>query len=75
MGPFLLNPRQFLKHGQPPLVDLEAPMQFQAVTLGYDEFLGRLVIGRVIRGRLARGVPVVRIPEHGKPESLWLRIG
>jgi GTP-binding protein len=58
-----------LKHAQPPLVDLDGPMQFQAVTLGYDEFLGRLVIGRVIRGRLARGVPVVRIPETGKPES------
>ncbi|HEY8119768.1 MAG TPA: translational GTPase TypA [Myxococcota bacterium] len=58
-----------LKHAQPPLVDLAGPMQFQAVTLGYDEFLGRLVIGRVIRGRLARGVPVARIPEHGKPES------
>ena len=56
-------------HAPPPLVDLEGRLQFQAVTLGYDEFLGRLVIGRVIRGRLARGVPVVRIPESGKPES------
>jgi GTP-binding protein len=58
-----------LKHAHPPLVDLDGPMQFQAVTLGYDEFLGRLVIGRVIRGKLARGVPVVRIPESGKPEQ------
>ncbi len=58
-----------LKHAQAPLVELDAPLQFQAVTLGYDEFLGRLVIGRVIRGRLARGVPVVRIPETGKPEA------
>ena len=58
-----------LAHAQPPLVDLEGPLQFQAVTLGYDEFLGRLVIGRVVRGRLARGVPVVRIAESGKAES------
>ncbi len=52
-----------------PLVDRAGPLQFQAVTLGYDEFLGRLVIGRVVRGTLARGVPVVRIPEHGAPET------
>ena len=58
-----------LKHVEPPLVDLEGRLQFQAVTLGYDEFLGRLVIGRVIRGRLARGVPVVRVHEGGKPEQ------
>jgi GTP-binding protein len=58
-----------VKHARPPLVEQEAPMQFQAVTLGYDEFLGRLVIGRVIRGKLARGVPVVRVPEHGPSES------
>ncbi len=51
-----------------PRVDRSGPLQFQAVTLGYDEFLGRLVIGRVVRGRLARGVPVVRIPEKGAPE-------
>jgi GTP-binding protein len=58
-----------LKHAQPPLVDLDGPMQFQAVTLGYDEFLGRLVIGRVVRGKLTRGVPVVRVPEHGPLDS------
>jgi GTP-binding protein len=58
-----------LAHAPAPLVDLEGPVQFQAVTLGYDEFLGRLVIGRVVRGRLARGVPVVRIPEAGPNES------
>jgi GTP-binding protein len=58
-----------LAHAPPPFVDRKGPLQFQAVTLGYDDFLGRLVIGRVIRGRLARGVPVVRIPEHGAPEA------
>jgi GTP-binding protein len=51
-----------------PRVDPDGPAQFQAVTLGYDDFLGRLVIGRVERGTLRRGVTVVRIPEHGKPE-------
>ncbi|MCH2174090.1 EF-Tu/IF-2/RF-3 family GTPase, partial [Myxococcota bacterium] len=46
----------------------EGPVLFQAVTLGYDAFVGRLVIGRVERGELVRGDPVVRVPEEGKPE-------
>ncbi|MDE0885449.1 MAG: translational GTPase TypA [Myxococcota bacterium] len=58
-----------LEFAPPPRVEIEAPLQFQAVTLGYDAFVGRLVIGRVNRGRLTRGEQVVRIPANGKPES------
>jgi len=58
-----------LSEAPAPHVDPDGPVQFQAVTLGYDDFLGRLVIGRVARGTLRRGVTVVRIPEEGKPES------
>ena len=57
-----------LEHAPPPEVDPEGPVQFQAVTLGYDEFLGRLVIGRVERGRIRRGATVVRVGEHGELE-------
>ena len=39
-----------LEHAPLPRVDSDAPLQFQAVTLGYDEYVGRLVIGRVNRG-------------------------
>jgi GTP-binding protein len=52
-----------------PRVDLEGPLQFQAVTLGYDNYLGRLVIGRVERGRLSRGETVVRLSADGSTES------
>ena len=52
-----------------PDVDTDGPFQFQAVTLGYDEYLGRLVIGRMERGSLARGNLAVRVPETGAPES------
>jgi len=52
-----------------PRVDTEGPVLFQAVTLGYDPFLGRLVIGRVERGRLRRNATVVRVPEAGAPET------
>ena len=58
-----------LEHAPCPQVDEEGPLLFQAVTLSYDSFVGRLVIGRVERGELVRGDPVVRIPAEGSPES------
>ncbi|HVH20375.1 MAG TPA: translational GTPase TypA [Myxococcota bacterium] len=58
-----------LEHAPAPLVDVDGPLQFQAMTLSYDEFLGRLVIGRVARGKLRRGTTVVRIPAEGPPQS------
>jgi GTP-binding protein len=57
-----------LEHAPAPDVDPDGPLQFQATTLGWDGFLGRLVIGRVARGRLERGRTLVRLPEHGAPE-------
>ena len=57
-----------LEHTPPPQVDTAGPFRFQAVTLGYDEFLGRLVIGRVERGRLRRNATVVRVRDGGKVE-------
>jgi GTP-binding protein len=65
LGPVLDT---IVRHAPPPRVDVEGPVQFQAVTLGYDPFVGRLVIGRVERGELVRGAQVVRVPEQGKPE-------
>jgi GTP-binding protein len=57
-----------LEHATAPDVDPDGPLRFQAVTLGYDDFVGRLVIGRVERGRLKRNAAVVRLPEHGTAE-------
>ncbi len=57
-----------IERAPPPRVDREGPLQFQAVTLGYDQFVGRLVIGRVERGVLERGKTVVRVPAEGAPE-------
>ena len=58
-----------LEHVPPPVVDEEGPLQFQAVTLDHDPYLGRLVIGRVARGRLVRGSMVTLVPADGEPES------
>ncbi len=57
-----------LAHAPAPEVDPDGPLQFQAVTLGYDDFVGRLVIGRVARGCLRRGTPVVRVGADGPGE-------
>jgi len=57
-----------LEHAPPPRVDCYGPLQFQAVTLAYDPFVGRLVIGRVERGAFERGSHVVRVSSRGAPE-------
>ena len=57
-----------LERAPAPRAELDGPLQFQAVTLDYDQFLGRLVIGRIARGVLRRGAYVVRIPASGPPE-------
>jgi GTP-binding protein len=58
-----------IAHAPAPRVDVEGPLQFQAVTLGYDAYLGRLVIGRVRRGTLMRGANVVRLGAGGIQEA------
>src|SRR5512145_1822445 len=72
-GAAALDPRSLLetilREAPAPAVDAEAPVRFQAVTLGWDDYLGRLVVGRVERGRLVRGQTVVRLPAAGAPES------
>lgn len=58
-----------VKETPPPPCDPDGPLQFQAVTLGWDTFLGRLVIGRVERGTLNRGEVVSRVTRNGKSET------
>ncbi len=57
-----------LERAPSPVVDRDGPLQFQAVTLDHDAYLGRLVIGRVARGRLRRGASVTRVGT-GEPET------
>jgi GTP-binding protein len=58
-----------LEHAPPPDVDIEGPLQFQAVTLDHDAYVGRLVIGRVARGTLKRGAMVSRVSEDGSVQT------
>src|SRR5207244_3861418 len=36
--------------------DPDAPVRFQASSLGYDDYVGRLAIGRIVSGELAAGL-------------------
>jgi GTP-binding protein len=38
-----------------PKMDADGPLQFQAASIEYDDFLGRVGIGRVMRGTLRQG--------------------
>jgi GTP-binding protein len=58
-----------LEHAPAPRGAVDAPLQFQAVTLDRDPYLGRLIIGRVARGTLARGTPVTRLGADGEQET------
>jgi GTP-binding protein len=57
-----------IEHAPGPSVESEGSLQYQAVTLGFDDFLGRLVIGRIARGRLRRGATVARVLPDGGGE-------
>ena len=49
-----------------PVVNSEAPLNFQAITLDYDDYVGRIAIGRVKQGRLTLGGQVLLRPQEGK---------
>jgi GTP-binding protein len=57
-----------LERAPAPRIEADGSLQFHAVTLDYDEFLGRMVIGRVARGALRRGATVARVGVEGRPE-------
>ncbi len=56
-----------LDHCPPPEADLEGNMQFQAATIDYNDFVGRIAVGRLHRGRISKGDPLVCIDADGKP--------
>jgi len=59
-----------LECAPPPKGDPTQPLQFQAMTLDYDEYVGRLVIGRVHRGVLRRGSQIVCVGRNGPSSPL-----
>ena len=54
-----------LENIQPPEGDDEATLQFQATTLDYNEYVGRIVIGRIINGKMKSQETVTLIKSDG----------
>lgn len=50
----------------PPPGDPEAPFLMQAMTLDYDQFVGRQATGRVLSGKVAKGDKVMWINHNGE---------
>ncbi len=58
-----------LENIKPPLGDDDATLQFQATTLDYNEYVGRIVIGRIINGKVQSGETVTLIKSDGSFEK------
>jgi GTP-binding protein len=63
-----------LKEVKPLEGDPKAPVQFQAVTIDHDNFVGRIGIGRVVRGTLRLGARLVLChPDRQKPVQVAVK--
>lgn len=58
-----------LSHLPGPEVDPDAPLQFQANNLDYDDYVGRLAIGRVVAGSLNAGTNCALMRLDGSRET------
>ncbi len=53
----------------PPPGDFTAPFLMQAMTIDYDDFVGRQATGRIQNGKIVKGARVVRIKPSGEETS------
>jgi len=54
---------------EPPTDDPSAPFLMQAMTIGYDQFVGRQATGRILGGRVKKGQQVLWIDQQGKQSN------
>ncbi|MEB3249929.1 MAG: translational GTPase TypA [Merismopediaceae bacterium] len=54
-----------LHHVPPPAGDPTKPLQLQVTTLGYDNYLGRMIIGRIHNGTIQSGQQVALVKDTG----------
>lgn len=47
--------------------NLELPFLMQAITLSYDDYVGRLACGRILEGTIKKGQMVTRVDKNGHP--------
>lgn len=58
-----------LENIQPPVANIDEPLQFQATTLDYNDYVGRIVIGRIVNGKVKSQEQVVVIHRDGTEEK------
>ncbi len=58
-----------LENIKPPVGDDGATLQFQATTLDYNDYVGRIAIGRIINGKMQSGENVTLIKTDGSFEK------
>lgn len=57
-----------LENIAPPTGDASKPLQFQATTLDYNEYVGRIVIGRIVNGKIHSQEQVCVVHADGSQE-------
>ena len=57
-----------IEYIKPPVGDAEKPLQFQATTLDYNEYVGRIVAGRIINGKISSQEQVALCKADGSIE-------
>lgn len=60
---------QILKHVKPVKVEIDKPLQFQVVSLDYNEYVGRISIGKIYAGKIKTGQSVSLLKLNGKEET------
>lgn len=53
---------------QPPVANIDLPLQFQATTLDYNDYVGRIVIGRIVNGKVKSQEQVCVVKADGTQE-------
>src|SRR5260221_3663025 len=49
-----------------PVVDLDAPLQMQIMSIDYSDFVGRIGIGRIFAGKIRKGQRIALLKREGK---------
>lgn len=53
---------------KPPVANVDLPLQFQATTLDYNDYVGRIVIGRIVNGTVKSQEQVCVVKADGSQE-------
>ena len=57
-----------LENIKPPVANIDLPLQFQATTLDYNDYVGRIVIGRIVNGTVKSQEQVCVVKADGTQE-------